>query len=269
MSVKLVFIILGIIFYVVRYLSQSGGDKKKSPAPSTNRPRSQQSSKQPQSIDDIFKEFVKEVESANKKKEKSVVPPVRQEAKAPVKSSAKSKAKTLDWQQVNHTNIQAKKQLGYRVLDHDEIQNGEVERSFKMSFDVNDQFLLGGKSVGAFLYLSPINLNTLSVDGDTKQSRKQIKGRVASQDTSNGLSVDIVFQYRMTDYYGNNATQDRGRIGGQAKLTFPNLTYTKKIGLDIFDKYDEQFSFDLEVFAKYRSKGKSLNSIRAARLIRR
>jgi hypothetical protein len=138
-----------------------------------------------------------------------------------------------------------------------------------MSFDVNDQFLLGGKSVGAFLYLSPINLNTLSVDGDTKQSRKQIKGRVASQDTSNGLSVDIVFQYRMTDYYGNNATQDRGRIGGQAKLTFPNLTYTKKIGLDIFDKYDEQFSFDLEVFAKYRSKGKSLNSIRAARLIRR
>jgi hypothetical protein len=167
------------------------------------------------------------------------------------------------------TSIQAKKQLGYRVLDHDEIQNGEVERSFKMSFDVNDQFLLGGKSVGAFLYLSPINLNTLSVDGDTKQSRKQIKGRVASQDTSNGLSVDIVFQYRMTDYYGNNATQDRGRIGGQAKLTFPNLTYTKKIGLDIFDKYDEQFSFDLEVFAKYRSKGKSLNSIRAARLIRR
>lgn len=119
MSVKLVFIILGIIFYVVRYLSQSGGDKKKSPAPSTNRPRSQQSSKQPQSIDDIFKEFVKEVESANKKKEKSVVPPVRQEAKAPVTSSAKSKAKTLDWQQVNHTNIQAKKQL----IDHNDYHD--------------------------------------------------------------------------------------------------------------------------------------------------
>lgn len=119
MSVKLVFIILGIIFYVVRYLSQSGSEKKKSPASSTNRPRSQQSSKQPQSIEDIFKEFVQEVENVNKKKEKSVAPPVRQEAKAPVKSSAKSKAKTLDWQQVDHTNIQAKKQL----IDHNDYHD--------------------------------------------------------------------------------------------------------------------------------------------------
>ena len=165
--------------------------------------------------------------------------------------------------------IQAKKQLGYRNFNQTGVNLAtENQRSFKMSFDANDQFLLGGKSVGSFLYLSPINLNTLSVDGDTKQSRKRIKGKIASQDNSNGLSIDVVFQYRMTDYYGNSALSDRGRIGGQAKLTFPNLTYTKKIGLDIFDKYDEQFSFDLEVFAKYRSKGKSLNSIRAARLIR-
>ncbi len=165
--------------------------------------------------------------------------------------------------------IQAKKQLGYRNFNQNNVNLAtDNQRSFKMSFDANDQFLLGGKSVGSFLYLSPINLNTLSVDGDTKQSKKRIKGKVASQDNSNGLSIDVVFQYRMTDYYGNNASSDRGRIGGQAKLTFPNLTYTKKIGLDIFDKYDEQFSFDLEVFAKYRSKGKSLNSIRAARLIR-
>ena len=72
----------------------------------------------------------------------------------------------------------------------------------------------------------------------------------------------------MTDYYGNDAESDIGRIGGFTKFGFGNLTYTKKIGLDIFDKYDNQFSFDLEVFAKYSPKGKNLNSIRAAQLVR-
>ena len=72
----------------------------------------------------------------------------------------------------------------------------------------------------------------------------------------------------MTDYFGNNETIDTGRIGGLARLAFNNLTYTKKIGLDIFDKHGEQFSFDLEVFAKYGPKGRNLNSIRAAQLLR-
>jgi len=137
-----------------------------------------------------------------------------------------------------------------------------------MSFDANDQYLLGGRSCGAFLFLSPINLNTLRVEGDAKQSRKEIKSAVGTLDTSKSLSVDIMFQYRMTDYFGNDSSSDIGRVGGQAKLTFPNLTYTKKIGLDIFDKYDQQFSFDIEVFAKYSPAGKNLNSIRAAKLTR-
>ena len=142
------------------------------------------------------------------------------------------------------------------------------DRTFKMSFDANDQYLLGGRSCGAFLFLSPINLNTLTVSGDTKQSNKVIEKRVGNLDNSNAISVDIIFQYRMTDYFGNDPDSDIGRIGGQAKLRFPNLTYTKKIGLDIFDKHDQQFSFDLEVFAKYSPKGKNLNSIRAAKLTR-
>ena len=161
--------------------------------------------------------------------------------------------------------IKATKQLAFQKTSN---LITEGDRTFKMSFDANDQYLLGGRSCGAFLFLSPINLNTLSVGGDSKQSRKEIKGRVATLDNSNALSVDIIFQYRMTDYYGNDASSDIGRIGGQAKLKFPNLTYTKKIGLDIFDKYDQQFSFDLEVFAKYSPKGKNLNSIRAAKLTR-
>ena len=161
--------------------------------------------------------------------------------------------------------IQSTKQLAFQKTSNLILAG---DRTFKMSFDANDQYLLGGRSCGAFLFLSPINLNTLRVEGDAKQSRKEIKSAVGTLDTSKSLSVDIMFQYRMTDYFGNDSSSDIGRIGGQAKLTFPNLTYTKKIGLDIFDKYDQQFSFDIEVFAKYSPAGKNLNSIRAAKLTR-
>ena len=158
------------------------------------------------------------------------------------------------------SDVLSKKQLGFMEMDG-MIAAGD--RSFKMSFDANDQYLLGGKSVGAFLFLAPINTSTLTVDGETKQSTKKVLAG-----TGNGLSLDVVFQYRMTDYFGNDPASDIGRIGGFSKFGWGNLTYTKKLGLDIFDKFDEQFSFDIEVFAKYSPKGKNLNSIKAAQLVR-
>jgi hypothetical protein len=154
----------------------------------------------------------------------------------------------------------AKKQLGYMKMDN-MIAAGD--RSFKMSFDANDQYLLGGRSCGAFLFMAPNNISTLSVDGDNKQGTKKI-----AYGDNNSVSVDIVFQYRMTDYAGNDPSTDIGRVGGFAKLAFANLTYTKVLGIDIFDKFDSQFTFDLEVFARYAPKGKNLSSIRAAQLIR-
>jgi len=142
----------------------------------------------------------------------------------------------------------------------------DLGRPLKMSFEENDQYLLGGRSCGAFLFMSPINIETLKVGGDTRRSKKEINPKKDNE--SNAVSVDIVFQYRMTDYFGNNEALDNGRIGGFARLAYNNLTYTKKIGFDIFDKLDEQFSFDLEVFAKYSPKGKNLNSIKAAKITR-
>ena len=161
--------------------------------------------------------------------------------------------------------VSSKKQMAYHSGDG-LFDTGVDERPLKMSFDASDQYLLGGQSCGAFLFVSPVNIDTLKVSGETKRSAKEIKAKKDNE--SNAVSVDIVFQYRMTDYFGNNETTDTGRVGGLARLAFNNLTYTKKIGLDIFDKYGEQFSFDLEVFAKYGAKGKNLNSIKAARLLR-
>jgi hypothetical protein len=160
---------------------------------------------------------------------------------------------------------QAKQQLAYHQGDNLYSQTSQ-ERPMKMSFEANDQYMLGGKSCGAFLFMSPVNADTLKVGGETKRSSRVVKAKKDNE--SNAISVDIVFQFRMTDYFGNEDSIDTGRVGGFARLAYNNLTYTKKIGLDIFDKFGEQFSFDLEVFAKYGPKGRNLNSIKAAKLFR-
>ena len=129
------------------------------------------------------------------------------------------------------------------------------KKSLKNSFTEDDQFLLGGLSCGSFLYLSPINQTSLSVDGPNKYGKKLIEGG-----SQNAVSVDMVFQYRMTDYFGKDET-GKGRVGGIYGNTFSNLTYSKKIGLDIIDSYKTEFSFDVEVYAKYRAVGTNKNSI--------
>ena len=125
--------------------------------------------------------------------------------------------------------------------------NATRSRTVKSSFEPNDQYLLGGKSCGSYLFVAPLSATSLSVNADNNTGIKQIK-----IGENNAISIDIVFQYRMTDYSGvsDSAT---GFVGGISSSTLTNLTYSKKIGLDIFDKAGNQFSFDLEVFAKYKS----------------
>jgi len=146
------------------------------------------------------------------------------------------------------------KQLAYKFED-------DLDRTIKMSFDASDQYLLGGKSCGSFLFVAPINTTSLLVDGDNKFGRTRIQNG-----ENNAISIDIVFQYRMTDYAGNNPDSDTGRVAGILSRSVTNVTYSKKIGLDIFDSNGEQFSFDLEVFSKYKSQGSNQNSIKAATL---
>jgi hypothetical protein len=82
------------------------------------------------------------------------------------------------------------------------------------------------------------------------------------------ITLDLVFQYRMTDYYGVTSNNDTstGRIGGIIGNTFSNLTYAKKIGVDILDSNNQDFKFDIEVYAKYKATGKNINSITSSML---
>lgn len=156
-----------------------------------------------------------------------------------------------------------KRQLGYKHSHGliGTINSVSYDRTLKMSFDANDQYLLGGNSCGSYLFISPINAESLLVDGDNKFGRKYV-----TTGESNAVSIDVVYQYRMTDYAGNNPSTDIGRIGGIMSTNLSNLTYAKRIGIDVFDADGEQFSFDIEVFAKYKASGANKNSVKAAQL---
>jgi hypothetical protein len=140
----------------------------------------------------------------------------------------------------------------------------DMRKSLKISFTSEDQYLLGGRSCGAYLFLSPIEKSSLTVDADNKFGKKSI-----SQGASNAISIDLIFQYRMTDYYGianntfvtNASTNNTGRVGGIASTSLTNLTYSKKVGFDILKGENDIFSFDVEVYSKYKPEGSSVTNI--------
>lgn len=121
----------------------------------------------------------------------------------------------------------------------------------KIGFQTNDQYLIGPRSCGAYLFVNPSVHGDICVNGSDALSLKSVQFG-----NSSALSVPITFQYRMTDYYGLGSV-GLGNVGGQLNSNSgTNLEYTKTIGLDIYvnplDK--ERFSFDLEITARYYSK---------------
>jgi len=133
MSIKIVIIIIGIIFYVVKQLNKNNEENKA--GKSVNPPRNTgnaQKSKGQKSIEDIFNDFVKEVK------------PVQVAQK---EVAAKS---SLDWQKVSHSKIKAKSPLinhedyysvSHRVDNaHQNEEIGDIKSSEGkvFSFDINE-----------------------------------------------------------------------------------------------------------------------------------
>jgi len=154
-----------------------------------------------------------------------------------------------------------KMQTPFKLISSSNNTGGDgYRKSIRNSFSPEDQYLLGGHSCGSFLFLSPLSKESHVVDAKNKRGKKVIPGNSA-----NAITIDVVFQYRMTDYHGVGAT-GTGRVGGVVGNIFNNLTYSKKIGIDILDSNGNDFQFDLEVYAKYRTTGKNINSITTSML---
>jgi hypothetical protein len=132
----------------------------------------------------------------------------------------------------------------------------DYERNVKNSFDTFDQYLLGKQSCGSYLFLSSDDHKNIQVDGDSIQSTKLIQFG-----SSNSINVPLVFQYRMTDYYGagDGTSGGLGNVGGDVTGAITNLTYSKKIGIDIYPNGTDVYQYDIEVSSKYRSDNLNLD----------
>ena len=128
-------------------------------------------------------------------------------------------------------------------------------RNAKTSFDSFDQYTLGKQSCGSYLFVSADSHENIQVDGDSIQSLETIQfGQ------QNSVNIPLVFQYRMTDYFGVTSGTGLGNIAGDSTGSTVNLTYAKKIGFDIFPINSEAIQFDIEVSAKYRSDRLSIDN---------
>lgn len=141
----------------------------------------------------------------------------------------------------------------------DNLNNGlsvaNYRRTVKSSFEDSDKYLLGRKSCGAYLLLASDSHESLVVDGKTSVSTKNLEFG-----SDNAIRIPIIFQFRMTDYSGLGDT-GLGNIAGDSTGTTVNLTYSKRMGFDIYDSNENIFSFDIEITAKYKSDNLSLDKI--------
>jgi hypothetical protein len=124
------------------------------------------------------------------------------------------------------------------------------ERNTKTSFDAFDQYTLGEQSCGSYLFISSDDHQGLQVGGDSIQS-----SAIIQFGQQNSVNIPMVFQYRMTDYFGTGAGNAGGigNIAGDTTGATVNVTYSKTIGFDIFPNNQDVYQYDVEVFAKYRS----------------
>jgi hypothetical protein len=125
----------------------------------------------------------------------------------------------------------------------------------KYGFIDNDKYLIGANTCGSYLFLGPVTYNQLLVNGvDARANRTLETG------SNNAIVIPVIFQYRMTDYFGPAITSSStsggdGIIGGyNPGSTIPpkNLTYVRQIGIDLYQQDKQTFSFDIQVSATYQ-----------------
>jgi hypothetical protein len=130
-----------------------------------------------------------------------------------------------------------------------------TDMSDKFGFINGDRYLVGANTCGAYLFLGPVTYNQLLVNGVDARATKTL-----DSGSNNALVIPVIFQYRMTDYFGPSITSSadsggEGILGGyNPLLTVPpkNLTYVRQIGIDLYQLDKQTFSFDIQVAATYQ-----------------
>jgi len=115
----------------------------------------------------------------------------------------------------------------------------ESSYPMKLGFSANDEFLVGKYSCGSYLFMQPANHSAIQIEGSTT-----IASKILVYGVQNSINIPITFQFRAADklqYIGGYRTTGSIR----------NITYTKKLGIDIQVRDQSLFSFDLIVSGSY------------------
>ncbi len=167
---------------------------------------------------------------------------------------------TVNWPNTFTTNAQT---FGASpTLNYSNLTGVNYARNVKNSFDPNDQYLLGERSCGSYLFIGSEDHEGLQVEGDSVQSTKLIEFG-----NENSLNIPLIFQYRMTDYFGQGSGSTgggKGNIVGDSTGATVNVTYAKRLGFDIYTSINDAFQFDIEVFATYKSDKLNVNTFPSA-----
>jgi len=139
------------------------------------------------------------------------------------------------------------RQLEYQVVSEPFVTGGTADTrsdgmyADKLGFQQDDEYLIGRYSCGSYLFLGPKSSANLQVEGSTALAKKDLVFGI-----ENAINIPLIYQFRATDKLGN--------IGGfRASGALSNITYTKRIGIDIKVKNEDLFSFDIEVTGKYKN----------------
>lgn len=132
----------------------------------------------------------------------------------------------------------------YQQLSYTQISNtsyGLDNHAYpeKLGFEANDEYLIGKYSCGAYLFMAPSSHSPIQVEGSTTLATKTLESG-----NQNAIVVPVIFQMRCQDKLGY--------VGGYRSTgTIRNITYSKRIGIDIKVSNEEIFSFDLAVSGSY------------------
>jgi hypothetical protein len=113
----------------------------------------------------------------------------------------------------------------------------------KFGFIDNDRYLIGRNTCGSYLFLGPSTFNQLNVDGIDARATLEIKAG-----DENAVIIPVVFQFRMEDYQRIVGGYDTTPGAVQPK----NLTYGRRIGIDVYSQDSSAFSFDIQVSSSYK-----------------
>lgn len=135
----------------------------------------------------------------------------------------------------------------YQEILPDELSKNTAP---KCAFVDNDVYAIGANTRGAFLFVNPSTIATMQASNS-----KDSASYVVKPGDNNALLVPLVFQARMTDAIGNSDISSAAQSN--------RLSYVKTMNFVCYIG-GKEFTFDIKVYADYRSTTSIIGTIPVA-----